>query len=102
MEITERNFSQLSLLQYSFSTCPSPARDYLEILIARFWGKCGIGSRSNGDAAFMAAIAMAGVEAWAAPALIFDLQKLEYAWGDMLTRLFSVEPRTFRPEYALF
>jgi len=79
MEITERNFSQLSPLQYSFSTCPSPSRDYLEILIARFWGKCGIGSRSNGDAAFMAAIAMAGVEAWAlADERIFADRQIEW------------------------
>lgn len=50
----------------------------------------------------MAALAMAGVEAWFAPAVIFDLRELRYEWGDELTRLFSVKPQTFHPEYVLY
>ena len=99
MQFSERNLAQLSPLKCSFSACHSPS-DSAEILVVKFEGECGIGSGSNRDAAFMAALAMAGVEAWCAPAVIFDLRELRYEWGDELTRLFSVKPQTFHPEYV--
>ncbi len=66
-------------------TCPSLTWPTWESLIVEFRGECGYGCRSNGDATFMTALIKAGLEAWHPFALILDLRKMKYEWGDQMS-----------------
>lgn len=89
IQLTPRKFEDLSPLEYSLFTCPLPQWPSKECLIVEFTGECGAGHQSNGDAAFMTAIVKAALEAWEASALILDLRKLKYEWGDQMTRVLA-------------
>src|SRR4051794_37506179 len=79
---TEHKLSDLSDLRYSYATLGEKSGSCGFILVVTFEGKSGFGCRNNEDAAFMAAVISAGIEAWSPTALILDLKRLEYAWGD--------------------
>jgi hypothetical protein len=94
MQMTECSLSDLSSLKCRIFRAPLPAYPTYEVLCVSFEGECGIGSRSNGDVAFMSAQIAAVRKAWDPWALILDLRELTYEWGDMMSGVFST-PKIF-------
>ena len=85
----ELRLADLSRIAHSYHIAPSdgPGR---AALIIRFVGQYGVGCKGNGDAAYMNAVASAGLAAWNPNRLILDFRELEYVWGDMLTSVLCV------------
>lgn len=86
------SLSNMSQLQISYSLMDSKVKPYLEILVIHYQGVYRDGSRGNGDATYMAAMAKAGISAFEPWGVIHDLSDLVYQWGDMLEAVFSVGP----------
>ncbi|MEQ8515601.1 MAG: hypothetical protein RIC38_08355 [Chromatocurvus sp.] len=62
----------------------------VHILLLQFTGPYGVGSAGRRDAAFLLAMSKAALTLWPPDALIFDLQALEYVWGDNICELFDI------------
>lgn len=60
------------------------------ILLLAFDGPYGVGSAGRRDAAFLIAMSRAATALWYADALLFDLRRLDYVWGDDICGLFDV------------
>ncbi len=84
MKMQRRRLEELSQLRYQFYTCAFMNKPHAQALIVAFHGEYGFGAKGNEDAVFMTAIIKAGLEAWGPSALILDLKKLKYEWGDMI------------------
>lgn len=54
------------------------------VLIVTVRGRTGIGCGSNGDAAYIEAMARAALCMIQPSALVFDFREFEYEWGDMM------------------
>ena len=54
------------------------------VLIAAFDGEYREGAQGNNDAVYMTAMLCAAFCAWTPLALVIDLEKLGYTWGDMM------------------
>jgi hypothetical protein len=65
--------------------------DGMKCLVVEFSGECGQGTKNSGSGyeAFMSAIIKAAVEAWKPVALILDLRRLKYEWGDEMSQPFN-------------
>lgn len=57
---------------------------YCTLLIAAFDGEYRHGSEGNDDADYMSAMLNAAFAVWQPLALVLDLRKLSYEWGDMM------------------
>lgn len=90
--LEERKLSELSKIDVRFFTGNSAQVEYCKILVIQFIGTYPIGSEGNDDAQFMCAMAKAGIEAFEADGVIYDLSQLHYEWGDRLEMLFAIGP----------
>ncbi len=84
MRLIERKLKDLSNLHYKIFTCSLPKRSHLDAIVVTFEGEYGYGSKGDGDAHFMAAIIKAALVAWRTSALVIDLRKMTYEWGDLI------------------
>lgn len=64
--------------------------NYRKIMIIKFIGSYGDGSRGDSDAIYMSAMGKAALEAWRPRGVIIDLSELDYQWGDELDRVFDI------------
>ena len=58
---------------------------YCPLLISAFDGAYRHGAAGNDDGIYMSAMLQAGFAAWQPLALVIDLRKLAYEWGDMMS-----------------
>ena len=86
-QLRPRRLDDLSAIECEYFTCTLPSRDYGTVLVVRFSGECGHGSRSNSDCAFMEAMVKAGLAAFRSLALVLDMRGLKYEWGDLMPRV---------------
>lgn len=89
MKLTERKLGELSDLKYKTFICSFPKRTHLKAVVVAFKGEYGYGSKGNGDAYFMTAIIKAALAAWTPSALVIDLRKMSYEWGDLIAMAFA-------------
>jgi hypothetical protein len=82
MDIIPRNLSDLSTAKHSFGLCDLPSDPYLKALVIGFDGEAGNSREHFGSFAAMRAMIAAGVAAWEPAAVVLDLQRLTYEWGD--------------------
>jgi len=87
MELVPCSLDQLSAATYSFArgellTSPLPDCPRATVLLVAFDGAAGNTHQDIGTFAFMKAMIVAGLEAWRPEALILDLRRLRYSWGD--------------------
>lgn len=101
MKLTERNLSDLSDLQYRILTCPLPSRSQVDAVVVAFEGDYRFGGSGNPDAHFMAVIIEAALMAWGSSALVVDLRKLTYEWGDAIAWAVFRRKRGFIPSSAM-
>lgn len=87
----------MSKIEVRYFTGPSSKKPYLETLVIRYIGVYPFASGGNGDARYMHAMAVAGVDAFEPWAVIHDLSELSYEWGDMLEFVFAVGPPVAMP-----
>jgi hypothetical protein len=80
----EVRLADLSRITHAYHLVTPPESAAGETLIIRFAGVYGVGSKGNSDAAYMKAVATAGLAAWGPSLLVFDFRELDYSWGDML------------------
>ncbi len=74
---------------YAFVNSP-PAQYDRDILVIQYHGYYPDGCEGNSDASYMYAMGMAGVHRFDPSAVLLDMTKLEYHWGDQLERVFDV------------
>ncbi len=91
MKLTEHRFGDWSDINYRLFTCPLPSDEdpprftrYDAILIMRFEGECGHGSGSASDCQFMRALTRAAVLLHRPKALVLDLSRLTFVWGELM------------------
>jgi hypothetical protein len=84
MEFKAVSFRELSEIEYNLYLAERPS-SYQEIMLVRFTGVSGIGSRGTDDAVFMRTVLVAALDAWSPFGLVLDLSHLDYRWGDDMT-----------------
>lgn len=84
------SLSDLSDIKVEYYIGVSDVLDYKEVLVIKYSGTYGLGSAGNADATYMSAMGKAAIEAWEPNAVIFDLQELDYEWGDRLEYVFGI------------
>jgi hypothetical protein len=89
MELVERCFEDLSDLQYKIFSCDLGGKYNPIALVIRFEGVHGVGSAGNADSDFMCAITRAALVAWQPHAIVFDLRKFDYKFGNSIWRVFG-------------
>jgi hypothetical protein len=90
MDITPRSFADLSAADVTFGSCPLPSKHYCEALVVAFAGEAGNSHECCGTFAFMKAMIAAGVAAWEPVAVVLDLRRLTYEWGDNMLDVLSI------------
>ena len=89
MEFHEFDLNALSALSYRIRTCEFGGKWNPVAVILEFSGVYGWGSKGNRDADFIAAIKAAALEVLHPQAVVFDLRKMRYEWGN---RIWNVLP----------
>lgn len=104
MDFCERQFEDLSDLQYRVFTS-TPGSEYGDaVLVLEFSGVFGHGSGGHGGGVYMRAITLAAIASWVHDAVIFDLRGLDYEWGNDIWDVFggpSIPPFTVEHPQAL-
>ncbi len=95
IELEDLHLESLSDIDVSFFRARSRRGAPGSILIARYAGTYRFASAGNRDARFMYANGEAAIAAWSPSAVVIDLRKLHYTWGDMLERVFDVGARSY-------
>lgn len=91
MKIIPLDFADLSEAKVFFASCPLPSLPDDEVLIVGFEGEAGNSHEHCGTFTFMRAMITAGVVAWDPTAVVLDLRRLAYEWGDDMLRVLDVE-----------
>ena len=83
MSLNTRTYrlEDLSDLEYEVRIGSVSENSYKKIMILKFSGVYGFGSRGNSDARYMSAIGKAVLEAWRPDGLVIDLSDMQYDWG---------------------
>lgn len=86
----------LSTASCAFAKCPLPSQDYALCLVVAFEGEAGNSHEHAGTFLYMLGMIAAGIAVWSPSALVLDLRKLKYAWGDTMAQVLgsSVLPTT--------
>ena len=71
----------------SLENLPTPNNCYT-VLIIKFGGKFGIGSKGKEDSDFMEEIIKLTINSWETYGLILDFSHLEYQWGNSISDVF--------------
>ena len=79
-------FQQIQLAAYSKLDCQASLSSDGAALILCFSGDYRLGTDGNGDGLFMAAMTAAYCSLVEPTSLVLDLRKLNYAWGNTITR----------------
>ncbi|MEP7284786.1 MAG: hypothetical protein ABI947_03330 [Chloroflexota bacterium] len=95
MKLHPLRLEDLSNLKYEFFSCSFLTVPQRTVLIVAFEGEYGYGSKGNGDASFMEAIIRAALAAWGPWALILDLRKMTYEWGDEILKAISASQERY-------
>lgn len=95
IELEDLHLKSLSDIDVSLFRARSRREAPGNILIVRYAGTYRYGSAGNRDARFMYAHGEAAIAAWSPSAVVIDLRKLHYQWGDMLERVFDVGARSY-------
>lgn len=84
MQFQSTDFHSESGVKYSFSVRQSEDKykPYSQVVAVHFEGEYRIGSRGKPDARLMVGITAAAAIVWDADAIILDLRRLDYQWGD--------------------
>ena len=91
MQIREIKLADLSKLQSRVYRCEFGGTHNPEALIFEFSGKYGVGSDGNRDADYMEAITSAFLSISNTNAVVFDLRKLDYEWGNRVWHVLQCE-----------
>jgi len=86
LEKTPRSFHAISDLTYSMWTIPVPPH---RVLMIEFAGVVANNKPTN-DEAFMQATIAGAFHCWPSQALILDLRRLSYSWGDRMQSVLLV------------
>lgn len=101
MSLNTRTYrlEDLSDLEYEVHIGSVSENSYRKIMILKFIGVYGFGSRGNSDARYMSAIGKAVLEAWRPDGVVIDLSDMQYDSGDELDLVFDVgsEISRYRP-----
>lgn len=90
-QLKEFALDSLSDIRCSYWIGSHPGKSYdRDVLVVRFEGVYRIGSAGNDDATFMVSLGNAGVDALDPDAIIIDLSRLNYKWGDMMDSVFGI------------
>jgi len=84
MEFHDFDLNALSSLSYRIRTCEFGGEWNPTAVILEFSGVYGWGSDGNRDADFIAAIKAAALEILCVEAVVFDLRKMRYEWGNRI------------------
>jgi hypothetical protein len=87
--ITPLALGDLSTARCAFAECQLPSDQFACCLIVSFDGEAGNSHQHCGTFTFMTAMIAAGLAAWVPSALILDLTKLTYEWGDDMARVLA-------------
>jgi hypothetical protein len=90
MDTVPLTLSNLSTAKYSFAHCVLPSEPDLKALLIAFDGEAGNSHEHFGTFALMRAVIAAGVAAWRPVAIVLDLQRLIYDWGDDMADALAV------------
>lgn len=85
MQLTKIELVPDHAISYEIFCTQMPSATHLDVLIMKFSGVYGIGSKGNGDAQFMTAMTKAAISYTAPFGLIFDFTDLSYQWGDRMS-----------------
>jgi hypothetical protein len=94
MERTEHRFDSLSDIEYRIFTCDISGERSATAMVLQFDGTYGHGSLGNGDGHFMRIITLSALSFWNVEAVVFDLRKLHYEWGNTIWGVYgrSIDP----------
>ena len=94
MELTEHRFADLSEIQYRIFTCDISDAKPATAIILEFSGEYGVGSLGNGDGQYMRTVTLCALSLWMVDAVVFDLRKLRYEWGNTIWGMYgkSIDP----------
>lgn len=86
LEIEPLSLFEETAATYAFARCRLPSQPYAECLIVSFEGDAD--SQDRGFSyAFMNGMIAAGVGLWRPSAVVLDLSKYAYTWGDEMAQL---------------
>lgn len=90
-KLETQTLESLSDIKVSFQIGKHPGKSYeRDVLVVQYSGTYGIGSGGNSDAVYMTAMGKAAIEAFDPDALILDMTRLSYEWGDLIEQVFDV------------
>lgn len=93
MTLVSRSFEALSDLTYAMWTIEVSPR--ASVLLIEFTGEVANDKPTN-DAHFMDVVITAALTAWESQALVLDLRRLRYAWGDWMQNAIGAGRRRHR------
>jgi hypothetical protein len=85
--LTPLSLHDLSTASCEYAKCPLPSRDYADCLVVAFEGEAGNSHEHVGTFYYMLGMIAAGIAAWSPSALVLDLRKMKYAWGDQMVQV---------------
>ena len=80
------SFSKIELSAYSKLRCEAAVSSDCAVLLLSFAGEYRSGSGGNGDGLYMAAMTAAYCSLFEPASLVLDLEKLNYIWGNTISR----------------
>jgi hypothetical protein len=96
MKLEKADLFSISDIRHEFLIGKSQRTKYKEILVIKYSGEYGFGSRGNPDARFMCALAEAAISYYDPDGIVLDISELKYEWGDMLEMVFSLGAKYYR------
>ena len=90
--ITPLSLRDLSAASCAFGKCRLASDEYADCLVVAFDGEAGNSHEHCGTFAYMEAMIAAGIAAWCPSAVVLDLTKLTYEWGDEMGRVLGTIP----------
>jgi hypothetical protein len=96
MKLEKADLFSISDLRHEFLIGKSLRTKFKDILVIKYSGEYGVGSRGNPDAGFMCALAEAAISYYDPDGIVLDISELKYEWGDMLAMVFSLGSKYYR------